>query len=107
MAQDQHHAPNTGNPLVVTLGRWAGFFTIASALALGVWQTIIVADQTPLGLDLKIFTLWRAVMQIAPWGVVIILLAEIADRLLDDGDLETEGNEYPSEYSNVDAPVEP
>jgi len=103
MAQDPQYAPNTGSPLLVTLGRWAGFFTIASALALGVWQTMIVADRTPLSLDLIVFTLWRAIIEIAPWGVIIILLAEIADRVLDTGDIEPGETEHVPE----DMPFDP
>jgi hypothetical protein len=64
---------------IVTLGRWAGVFVLASALALAIWDILISPVPPDLHLQVRIF-MWTLV-QIGSWGVIIILLAELVDRL--------------------------
>ena len=64
---------------VVTLGRWAGVFVLLSALVLAIWDILIPSGPPEPYLQVRIF-MWT-LAQIGSWGVVIILLAEIVDRL--------------------------
>jgi hypothetical protein len=64
---------------IVTLGRWAGVFVLLSAVALAIWDILISPVPPDLHLQVRIF-MWTLV-QIGSWGVIIILLAELLDRL--------------------------
>ena len=61
------------------LGRWAGVFVLLSSVALAIWDILISLDPPDLHLQVRIF-LWTLV-QIGGGGVIIILLAELVDRL--------------------------
>jgi hypothetical protein len=82
---------------VVKLGRWAGVFVFLSALALAVWETFIFvllnnSDPTPDLIQVQLFFsgAWRTLVQLGSLGVVIILLAELVDRV-SEYDEEREG----------------
>jgi hypothetical protein len=64
---------------IVMLGRWAGVFVLLSSVALAIWDILISLDPPDLHLQVRIF-LWTLV-QIGGGGVIIILLAELVDRL--------------------------
>lgn len=63
---------------VVTVGRLIGSFVLGSAVALGIWEAILFG-----GGDLpeSFYGFWRTFIDIGSWGVVIILLSELVDRV--------------------------
>jgi hypothetical protein len=73
---------------IVTPGRWAGVFVLVSALALALWDILIPTGPPDLHMQVRIF-MWTLV-QIGSWGVIIILLAELVDRLTGYNDVYDE-----------------
>ena len=63
---------------VVRLGRWAGIFVLISALALAIWEA---AELWPGDISLQVRFFWSRLVGIGSWGVIIILLAELVDRV--------------------------
>ena len=63
---------------VVKLGRLAGAFVLASALTLAAWEVAMFPGDE---LSIKIYAFWRTLVQVGSFGVIIILLAELAGRL--------------------------
>lgn len=68
---------------VVRLGRWAGVFVLASALVFGAWDPFFFGGRGE-SLELRIFFFWRSFVGTGSFGVIIILLAELVNRLRDD-----------------------
>jgi hypothetical protein len=70
---------------VVKLGRWARVFVFLSALALAVWETlyfhVFVDSAIPSSGTVIFFAFLTTLLQRGSWGVVIILLAELVDRV--------------------------
>jgi hypothetical protein len=72
---------------VVKLGRWAGVFVFLSALVLAVWETlyfhVFVDSGIPSSGTVIFFAFLSTLLQRGSWGVVIILLAELVERMTD------------------------
>ena len=82
---------------VARFGRWVGIFVLISARALAVWEVADSVGPTPLSLLVRLF--WLRLVGIGSWGVIIILLAELADRLT-GYDYVDEGVENDEEQEN-------
>lgn len=86
---------------LVALGRWIGIVVVVSALLGGAYDFLWViatarANEPADRLLLQAFTnIWRSVLAIGSSGVIIILLAELLDRVTwsDDIDEPEEGIE--------------
>jgi hypothetical protein len=72
---------------VVKLGRWAGVFVLLSAPVLAVWETVyfhVLGDSSVQATSpYFIISFISALVGRGVWGVVIILLAELVDRMTD------------------------
>ena len=85
---------------VVTLGRWAGVFVLASAFILGAWEAFgfYLDGMTPF--QSRILFFWTTLVSRGSFGVIIILLAELVDNLRADDyayDEDGESNEDSAE----------
>jgi hypothetical protein len=82
---------------VVSLGRLIGSFVLGSAVVLAFWQAIGFSGGE---LQMSFFLFWNTLIGIGSWGVFIILLAELVDRVTVYGDKddseEDEGNKVGS-----------
>jgi hypothetical protein len=82
---------------IVTLGRLIGSFVLGSAVVLALWQGIGFSGGE---LQMSFFLFWNTLIGIGSWGVFIILLAELVDRVTVYGDKddseEDEGNKVGS-----------
>ena len=82
---------------VVSLGRLIGSFVLGSAVVLALWQAIGFSGGE---LQMSFFLFWNTLVGIGSWGVFIILLAELVDRVTVYGDKddseEDEGNKVGS-----------
>ena len=82
---------------VARWGRWAGIFVLISALALAIWEVAGSGGSTPLSIQVRVF--WLRLVGIAPWGVIIILLAELVDRVSGDDSEDIEDEDIEDEES--------
>lgn len=74
---------------IVKLGRWAGSFVLISALVLAAWEAFGL--EIPAGqFSWRIRIFWRTLVQLGSWGVIIILLAELVDRVYGGQDSDDE-----------------
>ncbi len=72
---------------VVKLGRWAGVIVLLSAPVLAVWETVyfhMLGDSSVQSTSpYFIIPFLTALIGQGVWGVIIILLAELVDRMTD------------------------
>ena len=66
---------------IVWLGRLAGAFVIASALAPAIWDAVGIYDAYSAPLKLRLFDLWYTFVNVAWGGAAIIVLAELVNLL--------------------------
>ena len=82
---------------IVALGRWIGIVVVASALLVGVYDLLWViararANEPADRLLLQgVANVWRSVLSLGATGVIVILLAELIDRVTWDDDVEEPG----------------
>jgi hypothetical protein len=63
---------------IVTVGRVIGSFVLGSAVVLAIWEVILFGGGD---LPVSFYSFWRTFIDIGVWGVVIILLSELVDRV--------------------------
>jgi hypothetical protein len=72
---------------VVVLARWAGVAVLASAVGLAIWTWVDFPGELLEGGDrFRARLAWQTLVQLGWGGVVIILLAELVDRLTSEDD---------------------
>ena len=72
---------------LVWFARATGIFFLISALVLSIWQVVGFSEQFPERSEfswLQVYLIWQNLVARLPWGVIIILLAEVVDRLNGD-----------------------
>jgi hypothetical protein len=62
---------------VVEFGRWAGVFVLISAPGWAIWNATIFAE----ALQETVAIFWGNLISAGSFGVIIILLAEVVDKL--------------------------
>lgn len=82
---------------IVALGRWIGIVVVVSALLVGaydfLWFVATARDNEAADRQLLqgLSHIWRSILYLGSIGVIVILLAELLDRVTWDDDVEEPG----------------
>ena len=74
---------------VVRLARWAGVAVLASAVGLAIWTVVDSPDHFPGNVRFA----WQILVHVGWGGVVIILLAELIDRVTSEDQYDDDGTQ--------------
>ena len=89
--EDESNGPNRRRGWdVVRLARWAGVAVLASAVGLAIW-TVMDSPYVPPGGNVRFA--WQVLVQVGWGGVVIILLAELIDRVTSEDQYDDDGTQ--------------